>query len=562
MTDIWFVGNTGVRNPLRIQDGLRVYAQSSLVGRIRGVPGARALMRLLSERGVLNHDQGRDATGSYGRKWRLVFNLNGFTYPCVEPGDGFEQSQLGPVDALTPFGAAFLAADTVPAVQECFLRAMSVPMKPLGGGRYFSPLRWTLAVLLKVEERTGSSAVSFLEFALCIQTSNPSFDLDEVADRLLELRRRREQAPAKKKFDGQAYEQAGKDYPRKVSNFKEYADMNLRYLRACGLFQRKGRGIALVPEQQVLARRLAALQISTAPLLERCRTLCQGPALPTDDAEVARAALSGLLRQLEERGIAYELSQFCLEDAAGLNRARHTLEQRLAQDNELRYAARQREQWAEICDYFALLEKRGGRRQYDEEVEISVPKEEASAYLEWAAWRAFLALGGLQNPPYAVRRFPVDQDLMPVNTAPGNGPDLVAEFDGFVIAIEVTLSENSRQEAMEGEPVRRHVADLMLRYDKPVYGLFLANRIDSNTAETFRHGVWYTREDERLEVQIIPLTLAQFRAVLRALFTTGRASAAELVELMKACGRFRSTCEAPAWKAAIQAQVDRLTAGA
>lgn len=66
---------------------------------------------------------------------------------------------------------------------------------------------------------------------------------------------------------------------------------------------------------------------------------------------------------------------------------------------------------------------------------------------------------------------------MPVGTAPGNRPDLIAEFRNFVIVIEVTLSESSRQEAMEGEPVRRHVADAVEKYSKqgkPVFGLFIA----------------------------------------------------------------------------------------
>ena len=51
------------------------------------------------------------------------------------------------------------------------------------------------------------------------------------------------------------------------------------------------------------------------------------------------------------------------------------------------------------------------------------------------------------------------------------------------------MSASSRQEAMEGESVRRHVSDAILRYEKPVYGMFIAVKIDTNTAETFRHGI-------------------------------------------------------------------------
>ena len=557
MIDIWFVGNTGVRNPLRIQDGLKVYADSNLVGKIRGVSGAVSLMNLLCQKGILNNEVGKDATGSYGRKWRLVFNLNGFTYDAVNSSDGFTQEDIGPIDEITPFGYTFLKADTVPAVQECFLRAMSMKMKPLKNGKLFSPLCWTLAVLLKLEQITGSASVNFAEFAVCIQTTNPSFDIDGVVSKILEIRDRKSKSSAKKRFDHQIYEEFGKDYPKKSENFKEYGDMNLRYLRASGIVQRKGRGIAIVPEKHTLALQLAQNQISEESALERYRTLYNGPALPTDNMGMAREVLSDLLRQLDERHIVYDLSGYSFETAADINNARRGLEAILSQYNEIIYADNQRNQWQEICDYMELIRKRGGKKQYEDDTEINVPKEEASAYLEWIIWRAFLAIDHLANKPYEARRFRIDQDFLPVNTAPGNGPDLIAEFNDCVVVIEVTLSESSRQEAMEGEPVRRHVADLMQQYDKPVYGLFIANRVDSNTAETFRIGVWYTREDKRLDLHIVPFTLVQFENFFKSIFTTNKATPKAVISLMNECERHRKECEAPEWKAQIESIVSQ-----
>ena len=63
---------------------------------------------------------------------------------------------------------------------------------------------------------------------------------------------------------------------------------------------------------------------------------------------------------------------------------------------------------------------------------------------------------------------------MPVSTAGGGRGDLYCEFNDFTILTEVTMSTSSRQEAMEGEPVRRHVSDAVLKYNKPVYGMFIA----------------------------------------------------------------------------------------
>ena len=110
MIKIWQIGNTSVRNPMRIQDALRVYSESNLVGKIRGVTGSLAFMHLLHSKGVLNNQQGCDNTGSYGRKWRLVFNKNGFTFNEVHKNEPFTQNDIGFVDTLTPFGKTFLEA--------------------------------------------------------------------------------------------------------------------------------------------------------------------------------------------------------------------------------------------------------------------------------------------------------------------------------------------------------------------------------------------------------------------------------------------------------------------
>src|SRR5260364_235284 len=100
-------------------------------------------------------------------------------------------------------------------------------------------------------------------------------------------------------------------------------------------------------------------------------------------------------------------------------------------------------------------------------------------------WRAFLAINSLLNKTFDARRFKIDQYFLPVCTAPGNCPALIFEFDDYVIAVEVTLTDNSRQEASEGEPVRRHVADLAVHYaecaGKPAYSFFLSLRIALKT---------------------------------------------------------------------------------
>ena len=47
--DIWLVGNTGLRNPNRIQEGFAVFANSSFVGNLHGKENEIEFMKLLDE---------------------------------------------------------------------------------------------------------------------------------------------------------------------------------------------------------------------------------------------------------------------------------------------------------------------------------------------------------------------------------------------------------------------------------------------------------------------------------------------------------------------------------
>ena len=477
-----------------------------------------------------------------------MFARNGFIYPQVKKKDG-QQEDIGALDEITPFGQAFLKADTYPAAQECYLRAMSVEQYPMPDGKqFFSPLRWLLAIMLELEKRTGSSELSRIEFALWGHTTNPSYNLEEVVSNILDLRARRASAPAKRPFDKQEIARRGENYDKKADNFLDYSDMNMRYLRISGVLQRKGRGLIIVPTKHILAEKLAKATASAEPIIEQYKVLCTGAPLPTDDVDVAKNLLDDLVKQMKERHILFDISDLPLTTATEVNIARQRLENILAQTDEIQYAEDQCNQWKEIADYMSLIIKGGGKLVYDEDNAIEVPKDETPAYLEWTLWRAALAIDHLANKPYEVRGFKLDSDFLPVSAAGGGKGDLYCEFDDFTILTEVTMSTSSRQEAMEGEPVRRHVSDAVLKYDKPVYGMFIAVRIDTNTAETFRHGIWYAKDDVKQRLDIVPLTLGQFQKFFVAMFESDKASPEKLRALLIKCESRRDILEAPAWK--------------
>lgn len=555
----WHLGNTTVRSPFRLRDGLVALSTSSLQGNLRGQDQEIAFRRLLGEHGIVA--LGDDETYSVGRKWRSALNKLGFLYPEVPTASGIPQNEIGPIDTITPNGWRLIRAETVPAMQECFLRALAAHYIPSALERkfdfsVFSPLRHTLAVMLELEKQTGESRLNFVEMALVVQLTSSNDALADIVSQVLALRARRLAANNKRQFDRQEREAAAMLHTYEASTFNDYADTNIRYLKATGLVQSKGRGLSLIPEKHVFVEKL--IQDTGTPDSDRSYfvTLCNGATLPTDNKDSALAVLDDLLRQLNKRSIPFDTVGRPTDTPADIAIIRHQIEELISERNEEEYATQQAVEWEEIAAYMELIISRRAKKTLSNGEEIEVPQAEAPAYFEWVLWRAFLAINSLANKPYEARRFKIDQDFLPVGTAPGNGPDLIFEFSDFVIVVEVTLTDNSRQEAAEGEPVRRHVADLVSHYGeqsgKPVYGLFIANRIDSNTAETFRIGVWFTRADDKMRLDIIPVTLVQFKIFFEALFKSGRIEINLIRELLDLCGDLRQAHEAPAWKREIE----------
>jgi len=565
----WHLGNTTVRSPFRLREGLVALSTSPLQGNLRGQD--IAFRTLLGEHGIVS--LGEDTTNSVGRKWRSALGKIGFLYPEIPDALGVSQTDLGQVDTITPNGWRLIRASTVPAMQECFLRALSAHYIPSVLEKnfdfsVFSPLRHTLAIMLELESLCGNSRLNFIEMASIVQLTNSDDDIKNISSKILEFRKRRENPKInKRKFDSDILDELaltvlkpnGKPY--EPQTFKDYADTNIRYIKATGLVQSRGRGISLTPEKHVFIERLIQDTLIPKSANAYFVTLCNGAILPTDNKDSALAVLDDLLIQLNKRGITFETAEKPTNTPADIEIIRHEIEDILAARNEEEYAEKQAIEWEEIVAYMELLGTRKNRKTLQNGETIEVPQAEAPAYFEWVLWRAFLAINNMANKPYEARRFKVDQDFLPVGTAPGNGPDLIFEFDEFVLVVEVTLTTNSRQEAAEGEPVRRHVANLVTYYQeksgKQVYGLFIANRIDSNTAETFRIGVWYSNDDEKMRLDIIPITLIQFKNFFEAMFKLQKVDAGFVRELLDQCSNLRIASEAPAWKQAIEVAVQQ-----
>jgi hypothetical protein len=572
----WQIGNTTVRNPYRLKDGLRVLALSPLIGDLEGRENESAFAALLHEAGVVAVQRIESGEGGdysdVGRKWRSALDKMGFITPKLSrhTDERGADPRLRPLVAdvtgltgrpyeITPQGRRLINAGTLVEEQECFLRALVArlhdPINPLFN-QPFSPLRMVLKVIVSLAERGIEPSINMEEIASVVQFVSSEQEAEEAATAIVDFRERRAAAENKRAFDREFRRSRTQvtDETR-LRTFGDYADTNLRYLRTTGLFSLRGRSIILAERKQVLVNQLLAEPFISLSDKEYYPALWNGAELPTDYEPEARASIEALSDVLSSKGERVRLSNLTQLPIQELTQIRFKLEKQLERLQEEEFAERQRQDWQDIHDYMTDLQRSRSRRE-------RVPPSEDPAYLEWSIWRAFLAIDSLVNKPSEARRFQVDQDFLPVRTAPGNTPDMLFEFGDFVLVVEVTLSSGSRQEAMEGEPVRRHVARAIEEYEsagKTVYGLFIAIEVDTNTAETFRVGTWYKRDDSRMTLRIVPLRLDQFARMFEAGFTRGELSPNEVRRVLDNCLNVRDV-EAPAWKSLIASQVERACA--
>jgi hypothetical protein len=562
----WHLGNTTVRSPFRLADALRVLADSTFNGDWSDPHAEAGFGALLHKRGFLRSVAEGETAAWNGRKWRSAMYQLGFITPELVRGlpGGQVDIRIQQIAAgmrgitgrqyeVTPNGIRLANATSVIEMEECFLRALlayRVP-SPIERGTHrcepFSPLRVVLATMLALEADSLDSRISFEEMASLVQFCKSETDVPRLVTEISTYRRARESAPNKRVFDDDFRRRENERHgnPVTLDSLRDYADVNFRYLRAAGLITRGRASISMTAEKRDEVQRIMLEHDEWPGDDAYLRRLWDGASLPTDDVNEAIAAIRELQRELREGGRTVSFSPIVGVPVADLAQIRLGLEAERRFMREDMFARSQRSDIGTISELIALMQSKTER--------ATAFRSEAPAYLEWTLWRAFLAINTLTNKPWEVRQFAVDSEMNPLSHASSRRPDIICEFDDYVLVVEVTFTENSRQEAVEGEPVRRHVADVALRYAgvKPVYGLFIAPRIDTNTAETFGHGNFVVAQ-KRVPLSIVPMTLEQFGAMFRHGFKSSPGIGPDDVRsFLDAAIALRSD-DGEAWKAAVE----------
>lgn len=580
ITMLWHFGNTTVRNPKRIKEGLAVLANSSLNGNLIGKEREELFAKELHKHGVIN--LGQDPA-FFGRKWRVCFSQLGFiTHKfkrTLKPGE--EDPQVAEVVKnhkdielnglpfeITPSGRRLIDAETVPEEQECFLRSLvAYEIPSVIENRYklekpFKPFIFILQVLKKLEDLGFNKGLTKLEMGI-VQSYDSHTDIEKVILEIEDYRKNRkmiENRVPKRRYDNKKAKEIGLRKGVQASTVNDYADINFRYPRLTGLVS-LSRGRLVINSEK---REQVDLILENEPAfssnertVDYLYKLWNGAGLPTDDKTIALQEIRKSSEVLKSKGRSPEVDLGVIKSSSvhDVNQVRLRLEAELLDALEEEYGLVQVSEKDEIIQYLKILDDKKSVSSSEGLIEI----DDEPAFLEWAVWRSFLTFPEVITPPDEARRFKVDQDFLPLGCAPGGGPDIIFEFDNFLLVVEVTLTTSSRQEAAEGEPVRRHVAMEQIKMQsntKPVYGLFLARSIDLNTAETFRNGVWY-HKNETLFLNIVPLNLKDFIRIMER-HAKKEVSSKELEYLLNSCLIYRNA-HAPDWMNQIKQQIEKFT---
>ena len=272
-----------------------------------------------------------------------------------------------------------------------------------------------------------------------------------------------------------------------LSVVRDYADTTFRYFNLSGLFTRIGETIVIRANKSDFVTHLLESEpvfyFNTQPLNYFEKFYKNSYVIPTDIPEIALNEIAFLREGIRDR------QNLLLQRANAL-----TAESPINEIQQVRYELIEYNNWEREEDFAneqqfetALKDIIASLKVLNNEpVENSPDIDDRPAFLEWAVWRSFLAIDEIVSPIHETRRFPLDQDFMPRNTAPGGGSDLIFEFDSYVLVVEVTLTTSHRQMAVESEPVRRHTVQYKELYpNKEVYCLFIAPSVSSPKSRPF-----------------------------------------------------------------------------
>ncbi len=539
---IWNMGNTTARNPLRLREALQLF-----VARMSGRPFRKQeqleFQNAMIDAGLVESER-REEGDDGGRKFASAFKQLGFV----------EDWSYGRSWKVTPVGTLLIEH---PELEETiFLRQLLKYQiqSPLEGdlrtlGFHVRPFRLLLRFLRRAydEKLVGLTNTEIGIYVINILDEDDSIAFETAIAGIKSYRAEYNSLVgkvAKTNFAKEQLQNAAEKVRVLYGTLKDYADSNGRYALMTGLLSLRGNKLAIsearIPFVDAILLDGTTL-IPGSEYLERFYDP-EYPLLPTDDLVFINREIVALERRIVEIATAVGMpstlpSKPADASLSNLQAYEIRLRERLREVREVQFYYTQRlpESLDEIEDLLGSISD-GGFASY------------APAYLEWAIWRLFLAINDLVGPISDTRGFKIDEDMNPIHHARGGAADLIFSYDSFKIVCEMTLTTGSRQFAAEGEPVTRHVFKAKENSgDKAVYGLFVAKKVDPNTSDAFHNARYWRDWRTPVDTPIIALNIKQVIALIQRM-RIFPVTVAEIRELFEGILKLQKNFEnGPAW---------------
>lgn len=287
----------------------------------------------------------------------------------------------------------------------------------------------------------------------------------------------------------------------KRSNFRDYADAAIRYLRATELLtfdyktsrllvsRYKTKEIDFILKNvERSAQKFYSIEEFKEYLFDDSK-----PYLLSDNKE-------GLISDLFEAGV----TKKAIDELADLSLVqvkdkRDEILQKIQEEN----VVKQVQELQSYLSYEDIV------KTYDDIIQKNIV--DPSLVFEWNTWRAFTMLddGNIEG------NFKFDLQGMPLFNAPGNKPDIECEYKGFNIIVEVTLSSGYKQYEMEGEPVARHLGLYQKETGIETFCIFITQKLSQATLAHF-----YLLHKTNVafyggRTKIIPLEINEFLKIIK-----------------------------------------------
>jgi hypothetical protein len=537
----WNIGNTTVRNPGRLNEALGLFSRKMSGRPFRRQEQFEFQGQLIDARLVDSERRGGD---DGARKFASAFKQLGFVTDW----------SYGKPWHLTPVGTNFLAHPEIE--NSIFLRQLlkyqiQSPLEKRGTeGFALRPFRLLLNFLKRAYDE-GLTGLTKFEIGLYVITLlvESTGEFESAFHQIKRFRTEYDSRAGKVVKNRYAFEkinEAARGLGLEPDTLLDYADSNSRYAFMSGLLTLKGNKLAISESRLPLINAILDDGTRLVPEDEYLNYFYDplSPRLPTDDQDFLSAETATLLSNLrdiaktigEEIEIPTPSAEISLIE---LQAYEQRLRNELARVREIKFYREQRTEEAlnEIEDLLEDIRDNNlvGGLVY------------APAFFEWAIWRLFLALDEFIEAVHVTRGFKVDEDIRPIHHAKGGAADLNFTYPDFKLLCEMTLATGSRQFTMEGEPVTRHVFKAIEQSDKPVYGLFIARKLDPNTADAFYNARYWKNWEDSISTPIVALEIDHILSLVRKMRRQST-SISDLRNLLDTILKLQGECDnGPAW---------------